>query len=141
MIDLLGNALPVVRKNDRPEAAALVERTFRAGAGVCVMTATYFETCKQARAELRAIGADFIVFEYGGRWYEITRHRHRPKRICGARKKTGARCRSKSLHRGGKCKFHGGLSTGAKTPTGKAASLAAMRAGWLRWMVEKKRAG
>jgi len=30
-------------------------------------------------------------------------------------------------------KFHGGLSTGAKTLEGKLRSMAAMRAGWIHW--------
>lgn len=77
-----------------------------------------------------------IVFEQGGRWYELSRNRYNPKRVCGARKKTGERCRSKSLHRGGKCKFHGGLSTGARTPEGKAKAIAAMRAGRVKWKAE-----
>lgn len=80
-----------------------------------------------AREALRA-GAEFVVYEHGGHWYELTR---RIRRVCGALKKTGERCRSKDLHRGGKCKFHGGLSTGPRTPEGKARSIAAMHAG--RW--------
>jgi hypothetical protein len=38
-----------------------------------------------------------------------------------------------------RCRFHGGLSTGALTEEGKARSLAAMREGWRRW-IEKTRA-
>jgi hypothetical protein len=93
------------------------------------MTTSYFDTCKLARAELRATEAAFIVFEHGGRWYELASIQSKPKLICGARKKTGERCRSKKLYRGGRCKFHGGLSTGARTPEGKARAIAAMRAG------------
>lgn len=101
------------------------------------MTATFTETCKQALAELRATGTAFIVFEHGGRWYELNHNRYNPKRICGARKKTGERCRSKDLHRGGKCKFHGGLSTGARTPEGKARAIAAMQTGHAKWLSER----
>lgn len=86
---------------------------------------------------MKATGASFIVFEHGGRWYEIVPDRYRPKRVCGARKKTGERCRSKSLHRGGKCKFHGGLSTGARTPEGKARAIAAMQAGRAKWLSDQ----
>ena len=42
-------------------------------------------------------------------------------------------CQCKLLLRGGKCRFHGGMSTGAKTPEGKARSMAALRSGWLKW--------
>ena len=42
------------------------------------------------------------------------------KPVCGARNRRGQPCQSKKLLRGGKCKFHGGLSTGPKTPEGLA---------------------
>lgn len=38
---------------------------------------------------------------------------------CDARKKNGEPCRQKSLYRAGRCKHHGGLSTGPKTEEGK----------------------
>ena len=98
---------------------------------------TYYEKYKQAHAEMKATGAAYAVFEHGGRWYELTRNCCKPKRICGARKKTGERCRSKDLHRGGKCKFHGGLSTGARTPGGKARAIAAMQRGKAKWLSEQ----
>lgn len=101
------------------------------------MTTNYREIIKQAIADMRANGKPFVVFEHGGKWYEIDRNRYRTKRICGARKKTGERCRSKDLHRGGKCRFHGGLSTGARTPEGKARSIKAMRAGYSKWRMEQ----
>ncbi|WP_338026748.1 HGGxSTG domain-containing protein [Comamonas aquatica] len=41
---------------------------------------------------------------------------------CGARTRKGTPCKSKVLYRGGRCKLHGGLSTGPKTKKGKAAS-------------------
>lgn len=42
------------------------------------------------------------------------------KPVCGARNRRGQPCQSKKLLRGGKCKFHGGMSTGPKTPEGLA---------------------
>ena len=101
------------------------------------MTAAYIEKYKLTYAEMKATGAGFIVFEHAGKWYEIALNRYRPKRVCGARKKTGERCRSKDLHRGGKCKFHGGLSTGARTPEGKVRAIAAMQRGKVRWLSEQ----
>jgi hypothetical protein len=47
----------------------------------------------------------------------------RLKEICGARNRRGTPCQCKQLLRGGRCKFHGGMSTGAKTPEGKARAL------------------
>jgi hypothetical protein len=79
---------------------------------------------------------DFFVYEFDGQWYEL-RH-SRPKQICGALKKNGERCRSKTLHRCGKCKFHGGLSTGARTPEGMVRAIAAMQAGHKRWRERKR---
>ncbi len=38
---------------------------------------------------------------------------------CDATKKNGEPCRQKTLYRGGRCKFHGGLSTGPRTEEGK----------------------
>ena len=53
--------------------------------------------------------------------------------ICGARNRRGLPCECKLLLRGGKCKFHGGASTGPRTEAGKQRALAAMREGWVRW--------
>ena len=85
------------------------------------------------RLELKLSDVPLIVFEYGSKWFELCKGKS-VKRVCGARKKTGERCRSKLLHRGGKCRFHGGLSTGAKSPEGKAKSIAARMAGRDRWI-------
>ncbi len=59
--------------------------------------------------------------------------RKKLRKICGAKNRRGLPCQCKLLLRGNKCKFHGGMSTGAKTPEGKARSLAALREGWLLW--------
>lgn len=40
---------------------------------------------------------------------------------CGATgKRTGKPCPSKAIYGSGRCKFHGGMSTGPKTPQGRA---------------------
>lgn len=41
------------------------------------------------------------------------------KLICGAKTRKGTPCKLTSLYRSGRCKFHGGLSTGPKTEEGK----------------------
>src|SRR6516165_6963332 len=67
----------------------------------------------------------------------------------GPHGKDKQRCGARTRHRRGfcrkwpvpgktRCRFHGGLSTGAITEDGKARSLAAMHAGWQRWL-EKTR--
>lgn len=48
--------------------------------------------------------------------------------ICGAWGRQRQRpCQSKQIERNGRCKFHGGASTGPKTPEGKARSVANLR--------------
>lgn len=38
---------------------------------------------------------------------------------CGARTKAGTPCKQKALYSGGRCKWHGGCSTGPTTEAGK----------------------
>lgn len=96
----------------------------------------FWQALQDAMAVMRFTGLPWLTFVHDSKWYEV-KLSGEWNRICGARKKDGLRCRSKSLHKGGKCKFHGGLSTGAKTPEGKARAIAAMRAGWVRWQAER----
>lgn len=46
---------------------------------------------------------------------------------CGARTRAGRSCRAKGLPGTGRCKWHGGCSTGPKTAEGKARALANLR--------------
>ncbi|OWQ95359.1 HGGxSTG domain-containing protein [Sphingopyxis witflariensis] len=39
--------------------------------------------------------------------------------ICGARTRTGTPCKRRDLYRSGRCKLHGGPSTGPRTAKGK----------------------
>lgn len=39
--------------------------------------------------------------------------------ICGAKTRSGTPCKRKDLLKGGRCRLHGGLSTGPKTLEGK----------------------
>lgn len=43
-----------------------------------------------------------------------------PNQICGARTRAGTPCQSRTLYRSGRCKNHGGMSTGPKSAEGKA---------------------
>jgi hypothetical protein len=54
-------------------------------------------------------------------------------KVCGAKNRRGLSCQCKLLLRGNKCKFHGGMSTGPKTPEGKMKAIAAMREGYKKW--------
>ena len=50
--------------------------------------------------------------------------------ICGAKTRKGGQCRNKSEPGKRRCKFHGGHSTGAKTPEGLARIAEAQRQRW-----------
>ncbi|HUL42513.1 MAG TPA: HGGxSTG domain-containing protein [Burkholderiales bacterium] len=55
-------------------------------------------------------------------------------KICGARNRRGQPCQCKLLLRGNRCKYHGGMSTGAKTPEGKQRIVEALK----KWRECKK---
>jgi hypothetical protein len=46
---------------------------------------------------------------------------------CGAKTRTGRPCRAKGLPRTHRCKWHGGCSTGPKTPEGRARAMANLK--------------
>ncbi|MDR9384315.1 HGGxSTG domain-containing protein [Ralstonia sp. 11b] len=43
---------------------------------------------------------------------------------CGARTRAGTPCKMTAIHRNGRCKLHGGMSTGPRSNAGKARSAA-----------------
>lgn len=51
---------------------------------------------------------------------------------CGARKRNGMACGSTTLCANGRCKFHGGASTGPRTPEGRARALQNLTLGRLK---------
>ena len=53
--------------------------------------------------------------------------------ICGAKTRKGGQCRNKSEPGKARCKFHGGKSTGARTPEGVARIAEAQRRRWARY--------
>jgi hypothetical protein len=65
--------------------------------------------------------------------------RHR----CDARCHQGSlrRCRNWAIRGKRRCRLHGGLSTGPTTPEGMARTIAAMKAGRLRWLAQLKSEG
>ncbi len=54
--------------------------------------------------------------------------RARGVQMCGARTKQscGRPCQARGLQPSGRCKLHGGMSTGPRTPEGKAKALACL---------------
>lgn len=61
---------------------------------------------------------------------------------CGARTKaTGKPCKRKDIYSSGRCKLHGGLSTGAKTQAGKKKSaLNGFKKGWRKLAAQSNKA-
>jgi len=49
------------------------------------------------------------------------------KDVCGAKTRKGIPCQNKRVFPCGRCKNHGGMSTGAKTKAGKLKSLANLK--------------
>lgn len=62
----------------------------------------------------------------------MRRKRSRTRR-CGARTRKGKRCKAPGYGKGGRCRNHGGMSTGPRTPEGRANIAAAVKARWERW--------
>src|SRR5262245_16803070 len=50
---------------------------------------------------------------------------------CGARTRQGTSCQAAGIGKGGKCRNHGGLSTGPRTPEGRQRSARNLAAWWL----------
>jgi hypothetical protein len=61
---------------------------------------------------------------------ERARLREPRNRLCGARTRAGQPCRRKGLGKVGRCPNHGGMSTGPKTPEGRARLAALLKARW-----------
>lgn len=60
-------------------------------------------------------------------------------RICGARLSGDrGRCRAVAIAGRSRCRWHGGRSTGPKTPLGKAIVVASMQAGRERWLAQMR---
>ena len=55
---------------------------------------------------------------------------------CEARTRRGTSCQCQALPNG-RCKYHGGMSTGARTPEGRARIAAAARRRWAEWRRRK----
>lgn len=78
---------------------------------------------RRREAELRLLAAGVLE-------YELARHlRHLDLTVfsilrCGAKTRSGTPCKQKGLYTCGRCRLHGGLSTGPRTPEGKSRSAA-----------------
>lgn len=54
------------------------------------------------------------------------------RQTCGARTRKGTSCRARAINGKGRCKFHGGMSTGPRTPEGRARIADAQRKRWAK---------
>jgi hypothetical protein len=66
-------------------------------------------------------------------WKPSKRDRDR----CGAKTRMGSPCQAPSVHGRDRCRMHGGLSTGPKTPEGRARIAEAQKERWNRWREER----
>jgi len=57
----------------------------------------------------------------------------RYRQLCGAKTRKGHPCKMMSEAGKRRCKYHGGMSTGPKTPEGKARIAEAQRKRWVAW--------
>lgn len=60
------------------------------------------------------------IYEHKKREYDIQEHKIEH---CGARKKNGQQCKARAIYGSGRCRHHGGKSTGPQTINGKIKSL------------------
>ena len=74
----------------------------------------------------------------------ITSKSDRPR--CGAKTRAGGRCKARpvwdhqdDVARNGRCRMHGGLSTGPRTEEGLRRTLKALRAGRARWLAGRSK--
>jgi hypothetical protein len=59
------------------------------------------------------------------------------KQLCGARTRAGTPCQ-RWPRPNGRCKLHGGASTGPRTPDGKERSIVALISGYYAWRERKR---
>ena len=113
MFKVLGiRILPVFRTSMRARGDGLLP----------VWAATERRTMEQARAAAEKREAQRLI---------------RLRVLCGAMNRKGQPCRLKSEPSRRRCKFHGGRSTGPKTPEGRARIAEAQRRRWAAYRAER----
>ena len=99
---------------------------------VAARLAEHDERVRLRRAGKAARGAkrDAVMVARERATEERARLRELRNKPCGARTRTGQPCRRKGLGKGGRCPNHGGMSTGPRTPEGRARLSALLKARW-----------
>lgn len=90
---------------------------------------------RAARMRARVMGSNEISYRKATAISDLPK-RARP--LCGAKTRRGTACQRKALDNG-RCRNHGGLSTGAKTVEGRAKIGAAQRERWQAWRAANNR--
>ncbi len=84
------------------------------------------------KAEQRA--RDAAIAAKLAKWQRARAEAAAKRRVrCGAKTRNGTPCRAKSVPGKRRCKFHGGMSTGARTTEGIKRIREAQRRRWARW--------
>ncbi len=86
-------------------------------------------TCTDPKCEIGISCQEMAAYGLAGDGTPLV-HARRP--TCGAKTRPGHLCRNKAIPGKRRCKYHGGLSTGPKTPAGRARIAAAQK---LRWAI------
>ena len=99
---------------------------------VAARLAEHAERVRLRRANKAAKGAKRVTVKLASQraTEERARLRELRNKPCGARTRAGPPCRRKGLGKGGRCSNHGGMSTGPRTPEGRARLAALMKARW-----------
>lgn len=138
--DFLDRPMPNARQIRRSECRCLdltssTACRWRAGLRSFPYSIRIWETLR-AGAQARDMGYERMCDD------EVTPKGERP--LCGARTRSGQPCRARAvwnrdLNRpaNGRCRMHGGLSTGPKTSQGRRRSLEALRKGHDAWIKEQ----
>ena len=59
------------------------------------------------------------------------------KKICGAKTRRDQPCRCQGLGRGGRCKYHGGMSTGPRPAEGRQRCGEGTKRRWAAWRAQR----
>ncbi|MEY8840642.1 HGGxSTG domain-containing protein [Cribrihabitans sp. XS_ASV171] len=86
------------------------------------------------RLEAEERARDAAITAKLAKWEQARAEAAAKRRVrCGAKTRKGTPCRAKSVPGKRRCKFHGGMSTGARTPEGIERIREAQRRRWARW--------
>jgi hypothetical protein len=102
--------------------ASLLEKTERTADGFAFSS---MDVLNDVVREVREVQPDGSIKVEYRRWKKTKRQRELfagtlPPALCGAQTRRGTSCKHKPIPGKARCKYHGGLSTGPRTPEGRA---------------------